>query len=476
MRSNDLFTAIADRLVPDCSEDDLFKLSKYVLAAEIELRAGAGIAYEVLSESAREEMLRSLRQSLAWMSRFGLGEEFLRAAVSSWVSAQREMLMRLYVDRAEIESHFFQGSSCDRVVSVALGLSDWHDQGRSVAALTFDSGQRLVYKPREMGIDDWFFRFLDLLNSEWIDGYGATRPFGTLRVLNRNGYGWMEFASHVPCRDADELRGYYRNAGALLCVLYVVGATDCHFQNLLACGEYPILIDAETLFQPRLAAGGNSISVIRTGMISGFRGNSENRLRDVGALSCARPLPIPLEIATGGDLRPDAIMLEPDENSPFPVGVEATPKAFHEELVDGFTRTYRFLIDRRSALLADIARAASLRVRYAFRDTLDYYQVIVRALRSGSMSHLSLSPLSSSRLVFRALEAVEAHSLANLDIPRFTLPAFSRELCGIPDCFPESGYELVCDGIRRLSEADMELQLAVIRWAWSLDGVVPVLS
>jgi lantibiotic modifying enzyme len=33
----------------------------------------------------------------------------------------------------------------------------------------------------------------------------------------------------------------------LLCLLYVLRATDCHAENLIACGEHPVLVDMETL-------------------------------------------------------------------------------------------------------------------------------------------------------------------------------------------------------------------------------------
>ena len=33
----------------------------------------------------------------------------------------------------------------------------------------------------------------------------------------------------------------------LLCLLYVIGGTDCHYENLIANGEHLVLIDMETL-------------------------------------------------------------------------------------------------------------------------------------------------------------------------------------------------------------------------------------
>jgi lantibiotic modifying enzyme len=45
----------------------------------------------------------------------------------------------------------------------------------------------------------------------------------------------------------EEIKRYYQRAGQLLCLLYVLGANDCHNENLIACGEHPVLVDLETL-------------------------------------------------------------------------------------------------------------------------------------------------------------------------------------------------------------------------------------
>ena len=39
--------------------------------------------------------------------------------------------------------------------------------------------------------------------------------------------------------------------GGYLAILYALEATDFHFENLIAAGEQPVLIDLETLFHPR---------------------------------------------------------------------------------------------------------------------------------------------------------------------------------------------------------------------------------
>ncbi len=71
----------------------------------------------------------------------------------------------------------------------------------------------------------------------------------TLIVLNRNPHGWVEFVEHRSCHDIAELDRYHWRIGMHLCLAYVMGATDLHYENLIANGEHPVLVDLETMLQ-----------------------------------------------------------------------------------------------------------------------------------------------------------------------------------------------------------------------------------
>jgi len=88
-------------------------------------------------------------------------------------------------------------------------------------------------------------------------------------MLLRRDYCWTEFIEYQPCRNEVEARRYHRRAGGLICAAYLLGAIDCHRDNLIAARDEPVLIDTETLFHPQeyLTAPQNSDSVIRTGLL-----------------------------------------------------------------------------------------------------------------------------------------------------------------------------------------------------------------
>jgi type 2 lantibiotic biosynthesis protein LanM len=393
----------------------------------------------------------------------------LRGYLDSWVQAQCEMLHRLTADRAEIERRF--GLDAGRIVSLELDLSDRHSGGRTVASFAFESGLKLIYKPRQLGIEAWFAELQRRLNT-----LGAPLPFRPLEVVSRESYGWTEFAVHRHCQDKKQLQRFYRKAGALLCLLHLLRATDCHFENLIACGEDPLFVDAETLFQPTIAAN-EGISVLRTGMLPRLApmlmSAGSPVVADMGALSCvsAQTVPIPLPAMNGSPARTEMVVMEPETNLPFSPNQERTPQAYVEEMTDGFRQTWQFLAEHKEPVKTVLEGAHLQRIRYVFRDTLSYYQAMVAALSLGNLDGVVLPPLPSSKTAFAPLEAAELAALRELDIPRFTLGAAESGLHGIGGCFARTGFDLVRDAVENLTAQAMDAQIAVIRLSWGLYGM-----
>lgn len=465
--SNNLFSASPHQ---EYSRDP--RISRLVAQARRQLKAQAGKAYGVLSPEAREDTRIALSEFLVRLLLWQPDSGYVQQVIKFWVNAQAEMLHRLQLDRIEIEKHLSQGHSCEKLKAVALDLSDRHSQGRSVAVLTFDSGLKVVYKPRETSIEKWYFQTLACLNQ-----IGAPLPFATLKVLSRPTYGWVQFIPHRRCRSKEEITWYYRNAGALLCVLYVLGATDCHFQNFVACFEYPVMVDAEMLFQPGLSDSELN-SVVRTGMVPQWIFGPQGQAYDVSALGCVVPRSTHLLVPKwdGTEVGFEFGVLVPCENVPFSLTDPFTPQSYVDEMVRGFSDTYRFLAYRRQHLIRQIHKAQGLRIRYLIRGTVEYYEAISEMLHSKSGGGIKLKPLPQSHAVFDPLQQDEVQALERLDIPRFTLPANSRNLSGVQSCFTASGFEVAANLIKRLCEQDLERQAKFLRLAWGLSRVSELLQ
>lgn len=165
------------------------------------------------------------------------------------------------------------GGPAGALRAVRLGEGDVHEGGQTVAQLAFDGG-KLMYKPRSLRIDAALHDFLrDIFQ-------GTANPIQVPGVLDRGAYGWAAFAEHRYCEGEGELTAFYRNIGHWLAVMRLLGGTDIHHENLIACGPVPCVVDVESLFVPdppaRPSGLGQAVdladamirsSVLRTGLV-----------------------------------------------------------------------------------------------------------------------------------------------------------------------------------------------------------------
>ncbi len=170
----------------------------------------------------------------------------LTLAIDRWVSYSLEFLGHLCADWDELCATFAPGTEPSPLTAVRMGAGDTHRGGRSVMILTFRSGIHLVYKPKSLAID---VHFQELLT--WLNECGCTPPLATLKVIDKGRYGWSEYIAAHECASEEEVQRFYERQGAHLALLYALGATDVHFENVIAAGEHPMLIDLETLLHPQ---------------------------------------------------------------------------------------------------------------------------------------------------------------------------------------------------------------------------------
>ncbi|MBN1219843.1 MAG: type 2 lantipeptide synthetase LanM family protein [Anaerolineae bacterium] len=417
-----------------------------------------------------------------------------------WVEANGDFLQRLAADRPDLEATFGSaGAEPGPVVDLQTDLSDPHDGGRTVCILTFAGGLNVVYKPRPLAPEENYFQFLT-----WLNEHGVSLPFKVLRVLNRGTYGWVEYVTPTPCQDKDGLGRYYRRGGMLLALLYILEATDCHFGNIIANGEYPLLIDVETLLHPRAQRGPQTNgqaaqaraqqqllrSVLRTALLphwklepqgqtvydsSGLGGTSEQELRRQVTwqhLNTDR-----MDVGYGAGQIGSVL------NVPFEKETNLSPADYFDEVMAGFEQMYKFLQQQRPALLdptGPLHALAQQSTRFLFRDTMGYVSVLQKALnpkflQDGIAWSIQLDVLSrwlfafnDDQPAYRPLLQAEQEAMTRLDIPYFITRANSDVLLlsaqqNIPQFFSCSGHEAVLTRLRHMDDDDLVAQLDIIR-------------
>ncbi|HET7620614.1 MAG TPA: type 2 lanthipeptide synthetase LanM family protein [Gemmatimonadaceae bacterium] len=420
-----------------------------------------------------------------------------------WRDASAQFLLRLEADRAAIAEFLAGGSEPGLLVDIDAGLSDAHSGGHTVHILTFASGLRLVYKPRPLGVDAAFEALL-----HWAAERGAplpTRNTATLapRVLDRGGYGWAEYVEHAACADPLAVRRYYENAGSLLALLHGLGSTDCHYENIVACGDRPVIVDLETVLQPEIERAEPPLdrarnlgarllydeSVLRTGMLPAWQGAGGDSAYDTGGFSATAGQTTPFGAVRWRAINTDAMQLErlratigTHPNLPTLEGRPVSPAQHVDDIVLGFGRMYEWLSAHRDALLAPggpVARLARERVRFIARPSSVYDHVLRRSLRKGvlhdgaareiELELLARGLLPLSRELWPLLE-VEKQSLAQLDIPLFTIPG-DATVMALGDRsihLARSGLDVARSRIQSLGPEGLERQRRIIRTAFAL--------
>ena len=196
------------------------------------------------------ERMRQREHAVGLLQEYPVLARQLVEAIDRWVAFGLEFLRHLCTDLEAIRETFSPEGDPGTLTGVAGGLGDSHRGGRSVLIAEFRSGLRVVYKPRDLAVD---VHFQELLS--WLNERGDHPPFRTLKILDRGTHGWVEFVAEQACTSPDEVRRFYRRQGGYLALLHALDATDFHFENLIAAGEHPVLIDLEALFHPREEPG-----------------------------------------------------------------------------------------------------------------------------------------------------------------------------------------------------------------------------
>lgn len=129
------------------------------------------------------------------------------------------------------------------IKDIDTSLGDGHG-GEGTSLVTLSNEVKLIYKPRNIEITNSYNLFLDWVNKK------LNINLKTIKCLSFANYGWLEFIDHEAVSSIDELKDYYHKAGVLLATCLLLGSKDCHYENIIASGINPVIIDHETIIQP----------------------------------------------------------------------------------------------------------------------------------------------------------------------------------------------------------------------------------
>ena len=435
---------------------------------------------------------RRLLQDPGTLSRFFLEHPVLGRLLGegalTWRTGMADLFAALAADRSELAARGWIASPGTPLVALKADAGDTHE-GHSVAICTFACGGRVVYKPRDAGMDVLYERATRYLNRR--AGRHVVRAPG---VLDRSGHAWVEFVEQRACEPGRRAR-HYTNLGATLALTHALGAGDIHMENAVAAGDDSVVVDLETLLQNRdLSSEGDTAfarardtlnrGVLGVGFLPMRTGHGQSaQTADVSVISGGRDraeITLPALTGVGTDRlaigRATAVM-RPAANLPG-APEEIDPAAHTEDIVAGFEEAHLLIAQDHEGFLAALGDLSRLSTSHLLRPTRLYGKLLHESthpayLRDGvDREHLfdRLWSTTTGQASVRSGTASEVRQLLSHDVPHFTASVTGLSLsdgAGEVDAsyFSSSAASALQDRLSRTGGSELAQHVSTIREA-----------
>lgn len=417
-------------------------------------------------------------------------------AIRQWQGYMLELLGRLRQDLGQLRDVLFEGRELGRVTHVAADLGDRHDDGRAVAVVSFESMDRVVYKPKDLSSGAFLMRVVRLINQH----LPVDRRLAHREIVCRAGYGWERYVGQRMSVTRAEARRFFAAFGRTLRVIQLVEARDFWIDNLLIDGDTPVFADLECILHPRLRVPAgrlrhddNEESIAATAAVSYQLKVADSGLQDFGALSGPGPRRLPVGTWTGygdrvnGDFRlsQGKVVWEPSLPWPRIDGVPAFAPDYFQDILNGYVEMQHVIRacapDLSAGCLPLLSEPAPWRIRVLMRNTFEYLSLLRLSLQPTAVLDGNEREISLTRAVVtiphwigiadddrRAIAWSEVASLRRLDIPQFhnapqagmlDLPTGGQ----IADAFAGSGADRLADRLSTIDRFPIERHCAELR-------------
>jgi type 2 lantibiotic biosynthesis protein LanM len=448
----------------------LFNISYKVLVAHFKL-VEATHSFEQFGASLCEPEVRQY-----FFNRYPVMHGWMDQITVNWADQSALLLIRFEADKHSIARALLNTEEAIAIHTIRLGMGDMHRGGRSVAQLELTNGDKLFYKPRSLAIDQHFADLVTWLNT--LGGSGLRTPAS----MDCGDYGWVSFVSQQDCTDQTEIDDYYYRMGHWLAVLYVLEGTDFHYENIIAAGPHPILVDLESFFHPKILSSDDTAdadnSVLSTGILPHYLKDGASHLPDLSGVA---------DVEGAEGVLAELVLEEQGGNIVFVrkkaqlSGGGNVPRLNGKKVIlgtstvtalqQGFQAMYRLLAANKGDLRHRLAVFRNAEVRVLFRNTVTYRHLLDESTHPSLMRdwqdvrrHFGLLSLAiAENVVVEKFVRFEEADLLRHDVPLFTTRVDSRDLWYadggiVPGFFRKSGLDGALEKIDLLSEQDMHNQ------------------
>ncbi|MBQ9673103.1 MAG: DUF4135 domain-containing protein [Ruminococcus sp.] len=352
--------------------------------------------------------------------------------------------------------------ACERIA-----LGDQHF-GKQVE-LVIDGTTKYLFKPRDARVEKALEAFLLALEQKGFPFVPACEH------VFEEGTDWFksELVRHLPANSKEDVKLFFNRCGALIFLTYLLHTNDLHNENVVACKNSPVIVDAET---------------IMNGEAECYDDSKAKHL--AATVTFSHLLPVIWIYQNESYLQMSGLYSNVTDNRNMLIFQDKPCFAYNyiDEITEGFIKSYEFAMAHRDFLNKAIECFEGCHFRIVMRPT-EYYAKFIKVVKkfpedkrySVAEALLAVAYQKDTRQgrleYMRKVLDKEIDAVVCSDIPHFTVCYESHDLfCGDEnvrtDFLSRSPRECVLQKLKNLSVEDMESQKRIIKQ--SIDSVRPI--
>ncbi|MCI4251495.1 type 2 lanthipeptide synthetase LanM family protein [Bacillus sp. CCB-MMP212] len=418
----------------------------------------------------------------------------LSTITSYFITNMKTMLNRMKKHKDDILNTFSIPGPL-LLTSIKIGQGDTHNKGNTVIELMFNEKYRVIYKPKNIELSKVYNEFIHYFNQK-----DNILDMKTVKGIYESSYCFEEFILYEGCHEEVELSKYYTRFGQILGALYLINASDMHMENLIAHGEYPVIIDLETIVQQPVLNVLDDYPILKRARLDLFnnitstmllplnpRSDREDEVGlDLSALDgkgmkIAKKILQPINIGTD-EMRYEHLEFTTNDsnNIPFLKNLENKIgfKNYTNEIISGFRNICEIAMDNKEDLIEILKPLKGKIVRLIVRDTSQYGNILHHSYhpdllgdmldREKVLENMWSHPFSDKEMI-----KYEVQDMMNNDIPIFFNKIGTKDVISSDFEFMKSiqqynAEELVINKINYLTTEEINKQISVMKISFGL--------
>lgn len=403
-------------------------------------------------------------------------ERMIYASIQDITREYLNLAGRLETDHADIVEKLCDSKEFTSIIGIQSRITDPYEKGKAAAIITLDNGYKIVYKTHSLKNEASYQTYLHFLSKN------CTYPLKGYAMIDRGCYGWEEFVPQKECRSPDEIKRYFYRYGLLIFSNYILNKKDLHFENLVSCGEYPMVIDAQTIISnhrknPNRSARDKIYDLLRNSILaSGLL--PYDRIEKSGE---GYPIAVPVIKGMFTSNMRFTYLYSNTLESRNTVTLNGSPvdaSNFIEYIHTGFADAYKNVLKNKKEAIEKLTLFHNRKVRYFIQHSNRYAMLLHTSCHPDFLHDprdrelLLCSVFENYEKVQGDIQVVKAEirDMLGMEIPYFYTDTSKRDLYtssgyAIKQYFGKTGLELVKEKILALNGKDLSDQSMYLKIA-----------